>query len=79
MLVGLLNMLDGGDHYDDIKYSDQCINQRRLFQRNNNNPRKYVLHKIELLGLENKSKCKSGKRSNSGSNFGLLGTSITLL
>ena len=45
--------LDGGKHINDTYRFVWHDNKRRLFQDNKHNPRKYLMNKIHILGLEN--------------------------
>ena len=47
-------LLDGGGHFDDTDESDQYRHQKILFWHQNHDRRKYLLNKIQLLGMENR-------------------------
>ena len=50
------HLLDGGNHFDDTTHTDRRNEQRRLFRYSGFNPREYLFHKIEILGLTNQPK-----------------------
>ena len=49
------DMLDGGDHFDDTNWNDRRQHQTKLFNKNSMNPREYLLYKLQLLGITNRS------------------------
>ena len=48
-------LLDGGDHFGDKNETDQYCHQKVLCRHQNTNPRQYLLKKIQILGIENRS------------------------